>query len=183
MGGQVKIWCRRSPRVVVVSIVVAVLGIACEKEVPPPPTSRVAEGKPIAAPTEDAEKKLQETINREPEYTYNPIGKRDPFQSFLLEPIEQRETTPKGPLERFDISQLKVTGIVTSIAKPRAMIQAPDGKAYIAKPGTAIGRYGGVITKIGPDMLIVMEDYKDINGKLVVREIKMPLRSEEGEAR
>jgi hypothetical protein len=88
--------------------------------------------------------------NREMEFTYNPIGHRDPFTP-LVNKIFKTGTRPKrdlGPLEKFQLSQFRLMAMLIIKGTPRAMVKAPDGKSYTVKPGDLIGQRGGVVTKI-----------------------------------
>ena len=116
---------------------------------------------------------------------YTREGKVDPFEPFLRVPEAEVSNTeqeklqirpPQTPLERFDLDQLKLTGILVSSAKIRALIQEASGKGYIISEGTYIGNKGGQVTKITNDRVVVEEKYIDVLGKVAVREIEIKLR-------
>jgi len=110
------------------------------------------------------------------EYTYNPIGKRDPFKSFLAEEIAPGTQKALTPLQRFDIDQMGLIGIIWGISTPRAMVTTPDGKGYVVQKGTLVGKNWGKVSRITQDEVIISEEYRDFEGKLIVHEIplKMP---------
>ncbi|MEZ4703608.1 MAG: pilus assembly protein PilP [Bdellovibrionota bacterium] len=110
---------------------------------------------------------------------YNPHGRRDPFKPFEGEAISQTQLL-RTPLERFEINQLELTAIVWGISKPRALFRAPDTYSYIASVGTRLGRNRGKISKITRQKVLILEEYRDPTGKLVVRESEFRI-SEDGE--
>ncbi|MCB0327502.1 MAG: pilus assembly protein PilP [Bdellovibrionales bacterium] len=110
---------------------------------------------------------------------YNPHGRRDPFKPFEGEAVTQAQLL-RTPLERFEINQLELTAIVWGISKPRALFRAPDTYSYIASTGTRLGRNRGQISKITRHKVLILEEYRDPTGKLVVRESEFRI-SEEGD--
>src|SRR5215475_1053097 len=88
-----------------------------------------------------AQKKTEEDS-----YRYDPAGKRDPFLSPFYRPPEQ--TVPeetKTPLQRFDLGQLKLVGIVLEDKEPKALIEDNSGLGYIVTKGTPTGSKGGIV--------------------------------------
>ena len=67
----------------------------------------------------------------EQEYRYDPTGKPDPFKSFLKQMLVVMDTESLSPLERFDLSQLTVTGIIWATTDPRALVEI-EATAVIA---------------------------------------------------
>ena len=123
----------------------------------------------------------QETAPQEasPEdtYRYDPAGKRDPFFSPLYRVTEQATTSDeaKTPLQRLDLGQFKVVGIILETAEPKALIEDNSGLGYIVTSGTLIGPNGGVIKSIKPDRILVEEYETDFYGKRQALEKEMPL--------
>lgn len=112
------------------------------------------------------------------EYSYNPIGKRDPFKKYIGEDIKEVER-PRSPLERYDLDELKLTAIVWGIASPRALIHAPDGYSYIVRQNARLGKNRGRVSRITRRKVFVEEEYRDPTGKLVVRESSFEIRKKE----
>lgn len=127
---------------------------------------------PTATPTPDDEAE---------EYTYNPIGKRDPFKSFLAEEVAPGTQKALTPLQRYDIDQLAVIGIIWGISTPRAMVTTPDGKGYVVQKGTLVGKNWGKVSRITQDEVIVSEEYRDFEGKLIVHEIPLKMPQDKAE--
>lgn len=113
-------------------------------------------------------------------YVYDPIGKRDPFRSFVLDRIKEIDKTAKGPLEQFDLSQLSVSGVVWEGGSRRALVIDPSGQAYIVQEGDAIGKNEGRIITIGDSEMKVRERYEDFHGEQTVKEIVMRIPLTDG---
>jgi type IV pilus assembly protein PilP len=124
----------------------------------------------------------QETVPQEASledtYRYDPAGKRDPFFSPLYRVTEQAGITAdetKTPLQRLDLGQFKVVGIILEMGEPRALIEDNSGLGYIVTSGTLIGSNGGVIKSIEPGRILVEEYETDFYGKRQTLEKEMPL--------
>jgi type IV pilus assembly protein PilP len=115
------------------------------------------------------------------EYRYDPTGKPDPFRSFVLSlkksNVDQAMSTP---LERFDLSQLKLTGLIWGNEAPRALVKDPAGKAYIVGEGTPIGKNEGRVVRITDSGVTVKETYVDFLGKATTKDIEMRLHDRQG---
>ncbi len=151
-----------------------------------PPVSIKGEGPKVGPkkgePAKVAEKKEPERIE-EPEFQYNPIGKPDPFKPFIeLTPVRERvRTTPLTPLQKYDLSQLKLVAIISTPEGNVALVEDSAGRGYFIKRGTEIGKNDGKVTKILKDRIIVEELYEDVFGKIKKSEIPLMLhKTEEG---
>lgn len=137
----------------------------------------IYEGKSFAQETADQEAPPVEASS-EDTYRYNPAGKRDPFFSPLFRATEQTNMTSdetKTPLQRLDLGQFKVVGIILETGEPRALIEDNSGLGYIVTSGTLIGPKGGVIKSIEPGRIVVEEYETDFYGKRQTLEKEMPL--------
>jgi type IV pilus assembly protein PilP len=125
----------------------------------------------------DAKKKAVEQ-----EFVYNPIGKRDPFQSFIS--LDDPGTTGVGPpptgTQKYELDQYKLVGIIWGVERPRALMEDPDAVGHVAEIGTYVGRNWGKITMITSGEVVVTEEYQTIDGELVVNNISMRLPGTEG---
>lgn len=133
-----------------------------------PPVAAVATATPTPEPEETAVT----------EYNYDPIGKRDPFRSLVVEELQNRPK-PKTPLQQYDLDQLKIVGIIWGISNPKAMVQTPDGKGFVVSKGTPIGKGRGKVTRITQKEVVVSEEYRDFEGKLLVNETALRIKEEE----
>lgn len=106
-------------------------------------------------------------------------GKRDPFRPMTMRARTiSRPRENLSPLERFDLGQLKVVGVVWNINEPRAMIEDSAGLGYTVKVGTPIGINDGMVKAIGPNQIVVEEFYEDNHGTRKKRDINMKLATE-----
>ena len=117
---------------------------------------------------------------RQQGYLYDPIGKRDPFRSFILDRLKEIDSASRGPLEQFDLSQLSVNGIVWDALRQRALILDPSGQGYIIQEGDAIGKNDGRVITIDDNMVVVREAYVDFHGEKTTKEIEMRVRQSQG---
>jgi type IV pilus assembly protein PilP len=131
-------------------------------------------------PVKVAEKKEPE---KKEEYSYNPAGKPDPFRPFiqLISGKGGSQTGPLTPLQKYDISQLRLVAIISSAGGNIALVEDVAGKGYFLKKGTWIGKNDGKVTKILKDQVIVEEVYQDIFGQTKTNEVSLFLHKvEEG---
>jgi len=123
-------------------------------------------------------------------YALNLQGKPNPFQPLVIDktetPASQKKVEqaaraedkePGTPLEKMDLSSLKLVAVVWNIPNPRAMVEDSGGKGYILTVGTRIGKNRGQVTKINPSGVVVSEKY-EADGKLRTREIPLRLYAE-----
>ena len=109
------------------------------------------------------------------EYVYNPIGKRDPFRTFIAND-EGAEIRSPTPLQRYELEQYKLTGIVWGVDRPRALVEDPEGMGHVIELGTYIGKKWGKVTQITSTQLVVTEEYLTPDGALVVNPIEIKLQ-------
>ncbi len=145
------------------------------------PTAEKKKAEPVQIPQKLEKKEVAK--KEEPEFSYNPVGKPDPFRPFIQ--ITPSEKLPKtaflSPLQKYDISQLRLVAIITIPEGNVALVEDQQGKGYFLKQGTAIGRNDGKVKKILKDRVIIEEVYSDVLGQGKVNEISLFLyRPEEG---
>jgi len=152
-----------------------------------PPSSLPSKAKSPAVekkkeePTKVAEKQEPEKKG-EVEFSYNPSGKPDPFKPFIeLVPARAPRTVPLTPLQKYDLSQLKLVAIISTPEGNVALIEDGTKKGYFLKKGTWIGKNDGKVTKIHQDRVIVEEVYQDVFGQTKKHEMTLMLHQvEEG---
>jgi type IV pilus assembly protein PilP len=113
-------------------------------------------------------------------YAYDSTNKRDPFRSFVLEEAAKRNKGERGPLEQFELGQIALQAVVWGTDKPRALVADPQGRGYIVKEGTPIGKSAGQIMKIGDNTVVVREIYEDTLGGRTEKDIEMRIRQSQG---
>ena len=129
-----------------------------------------------------AEKKELEK-KEEKEYSYDPVGKADPFKPFIqLTPVKvSSRTLPLTPLQKYEISQLKLVAIIASPDGNIALVEDSTGKGYFLKKETGIGKNEGKVKKILKDRVLIEEVYEDAFGQKKSSEISLFLHKvEEG---
>lgn len=111
---------------------------------------------------------------------YRPV--RDPFRPFILE-YGEKVPEQATPLQRYQLSQLKVAAVIVGLEQPAAMVEDANGMGYVVTPGTPIGTQGGVVTEILPDGIVVEEKTRDFYDRVqVVRRIlRIPGEQEQTE--
>ena len=118
-------------------------------------------------------------------YKYDSTGKRDPFKSFIVvspEPKARQGNEPLSPLQRFDISQLRLVGTISGKGSKRALVEDAAGKGYILSVGTYVGKNGGKVIKITDGEAIIEEFHINYFGKRQSQMISMKLpKDTEGE--
>jgi type IV pilus assembly protein PilP len=122
------------------------------------------------ASTEDDEEKAVA-------YSYSPLGKRDPFRSFIELKVE---TTEVCCTQKFEIDQYHLVGIVWGVDRPRALVEDPERVGWVIEIGSYLGKNWGKVTGITSSEVIVTEEYQTIDGELVVNNIsiKLPVTEE-----
>lgn len=104
---------------------------------------------------------------------------RDPFRPATLQKkMVARPRENLSPLERFELNQLKIVGIVWDMKEPRAMVEDSTGLGYTIKVGAPIGANDGVVKAIYRNEIIVEEFYYDVYGARKKREVSMKLFTE-----
>ncbi len=150
---------------------------ACDSDEPRRGDGSAAAPAPNApiAPAARKQDPLDIAIAAQEGYVYNPIGKRDPFRSFLSFGTRTEETTPRTPLQKYEIDQYRLVGIIWGVDRPRALVEDPEGIGHVMEIGTYIGRNWGKVTQITAGEVVVTEEYQTLDGELVVNPIKMAL--------
>jgi type IV pilus assembly protein PilP len=105
-------------------------------------------------------------------YSYDPTGRRDPFRPYgqsqatiapnLTSPDQPFK--PGDPLQQFDVSQLKVVGIMWEVRNPKAMVKDPVGKLHMIQRQSRIGRNNGFVAVIREGEIVVVEPSISENG-------------------
>lgn len=107
---------------------------------------------------------------------YSPVGKPDPFRPWGLTvaaPPRPKETL--SPLERYELGQLKLVGVIWNIREPKAMVEDSAGLGYVLRIGTPIGPNEGKVKAIKPSEVVIEERYVDFYGARKSREVSMKL--------
>jgi len=111
-------------------------------------------------------------------YSYDPKSRRDPFQA-LTKAIKKERELDVPPLQRYQLSDVKILGIVWGGYGYHALVQTPDGKGYSVKEGMLMGTNNGVIKAITDKAIVVSEPAFDFLGNKIQKEVELLLRPKE----
>jgi type IV pilus assembly protein PilP len=133
-------------------------------------------------------KKEKNSSSAPDDYVYNPKGKIDPFLPWKAdvpdsaEPGKQvKKRLPLTPLEKVDLSQLKLVGVIRSASGNKALVEETTGKGYVISKGTYVGLNGGKVTEILKDKVIVEEVVNYGVSGVSVRKRELTLQKPPGE--
>ena len=115
----------------------------------------------------------------EMEFSYNSGGRRDPFAPIMEKEDKQAKASERPPLERYNLFDFKLSGVVWGGFGYNAMLEGPDGKGYFVRTGTIIGPNKGVIKKITQTKMVVEEKFKNFSGEIERKEIVIELRKKQ----
>ncbi len=110
-------------------------------------------------------------------FRYESLGLVDPFEPIVG---KQEGAIAVSPLERYSLDQLKLVAIIWGVPEPRAMVEDPEGKGYIIKKGTRIGKNQGVVIKILDNEVVVLETFVDLLNRKKTNEVSLKLQRSEG---
>ncbi len=158
----------------------------CGEGVPPSTVPSKAKSPSVVKKKEESPppiEKKEPQKKEETAYSYNAAGKPDPFRPFIQLTTGKGGpgSTPLTPLQKYDISQLKLVAIISSPGGNVALVEDVAGKGYFLKKGTWIGKNDGKVTKILKDKVTIEETYQDIFGQTKTSEVSIFLHKvEEG---
>jgi type IV pilus assembly protein PilP len=139
---------------------------------PPVPASDVP-----AAAANTALSEMDVGLFLEP-YNYDRTGRRDPFLPGFSAVggggTDVQIARPLLPLERFELDQIKLIGIIWDVKDPKGMFRDPTGKVHVLGKDQRIGRNQGYIAVIRDGEVVVVESVlKD--GEVTYTTRSMPL--------
>ena len=120
---------------------------------------------------------------------YDSQGKIDPFTPLIQETprvvtpvVDPRPERVLTPLEKIELSQIRLVAVIIMENKSIAMVEESTGKGYEIGIGTYIGKNQGKVFKINSSSIVVKELIRDYKGRLKerVQEIKLHKMDEEG---
>ncbi|MBI9091470.1 MAG: pilus assembly protein PilP, partial [Desulfobacterium sp.] len=142
-----------------------------------------------AAPTGKPEPQGKPVVSDpdEPQF-YSSKGKIDPFLPLIqteqkaVSGAAAKEEKPQRvltPLERLDLSQIRLVAVVIAESGNIAMVEETSGKGYVVRIGTYMGKNGGRVEKILRDRIVINEIVKNFRGDAVPRSSEMKLHKPE----
>jgi len=144
---------------------------------PPPPTDAASTDKTNGQAEQAAARNLLEGIIEE--FNYEVSGRRDPFMPYTSPKAVSldEEDGVISPLQRFDLDQLKLIGIIWDTKKPKAMFLDPSGKGYIVGKLDKVGRNRGYVAEIREGEVIILERFVG-EGRSTFQTRRIPLARE-----
>lgn len=122
---------------------------------------------------------------------YDPRGKVDPFRPLFRDKAvsikmqqkkeRRKKRIPLTPLERIDLGQLKLVGVIQAKSGNKALVEEASGKGYILTRGTYVGLNAGQVIQILKDRVVVEEEVENIQGDLVIQNRELRLKRPSGE--
>jgi type IV pilus assembly protein PilP len=159
---------------------IALVGCPESQKAPTKPAPQLVQKQPIiSAPTRTEVAKTEEKPAQV--YTYNPAGRRDPFAPIIIKESKKGKEGDRPPLERYNLSEFKLTGIIWGGFGYNAMLEGPDGKGYFVRVGTIVGPNRGVVKKITQNTMVIEEKFKTYTGETERKEIVVELRRKQEE--
>lgn len=152
-----------------------------------PPVAKGALAPETTAADKPAPQQVPSQFARLP---YDPTGKLDPFKPLFQETPKPKASQaqkpkeperPRTPLERLDLGQLRLTAIVFSEVRPRAMVEEDNGKGYVVLIGTPIGLERGQVIEIKRDRVIIEHLKTDDFGNTTPRRRELKLQKPPGD--
>jgi type IV pilus assembly protein PilP len=147
-----------------------------EEEVPPPPPTQTAEAAaPAAAATSaEAAQMPPADLNAMGSATSTAVPSDVPFlEPYIFDTREGRRNPfrppvqadgsmpdimlPGTPLERYELDELKLVGIMWEVKAPKAMIIDPLGEVHVLGKDDRVGRKRGYIAVIREGEVVVVE--------------------------
>ena len=190
-AAAVKVTTPTKPPAETVSSSAAVIQPATVPLPPKPQAKHPAATAKAAAAGATSKDKLAATLgnkNGKVPANYNPKGRIDPFEPLFKDEPEvvpvmakKKKRIPRTPLERIDLGQLKLVGIIMASSGNRALVQEASGKGYIIKEGTYIGLHSGKVTAIKKDRVVIEEETDEFVGKQRMRNKELVLPKPPGE--
>ncbi|MFH1465794.1 MAG: pilus assembly protein PilP [Pseudomonadota bacterium] len=133
---------------------------------------------PAAAPTPAPAQAATSPVVRAPAepWSYNPIGKRDPYRSFVPAEPPHRERCPEGSgrVQCWPLEQLRLTGIVWG-EHTEVLLEDPEGQGHVLGLNDYVGSGWGRITNIASDHVVVTEEYLDGDQQLITVQTRLGL--------
>ena len=107
-------------------------------------------------------------------FIYDPELRRDPFKNPIRKKITQSAIIPRTPLERYDLSELQLKGIIWDIKSPKALFEIPGQGFYTLLRGDKIGK-NGTIFEIREDEVVIVETVLKASGLTQFKETEVKI--------
>ena len=146
---------------------------------PPPAGDAVATPGASAAPVDksptaagdSAKAVLEEVTGFLEPFIYDAKSRRDPFQPYVEIRSASAMTVPSylSPLQRYELSEFKLVGIMWDVHDPKAMFIDPDHQVHVVGRDESIGKKNGYIAAIREGEVVVVESNRARDGLLTYK--------------
>ncbi len=143
------------------TIYTAFLGCQGAPDQPAPPAATAQQPSTAASALDSA-------LAAQDSYTFNPIGKRDPFHYIW-------GTGCLDCTEGYAISDYQVKGVIWGIDAPRALVVDPAGESSVVMVGSYLGQSWGKVTVIDAQGVVVVQEFQTPELELVVQSTRLKL--------
>lgn len=146
-----------------------------QADMPPPPSADLNSVDQVVPPEMLNDKVSQSGffLDDNEKFIFDPTLKRDPFQIIgikeIIKKIENKgpvEEVITDPLQKSDLSDFSVIGIMWEGVKPKAILKDKANRNHLVFTGTRIGNRNGYVALIREGQVVVME-YEDEEGRVV----------------
>jgi Tfp pilus assembly protein PilP len=155
--------------IILAAVCLAATPLAAQAPSTPPPVQKPAAG------GESVEKSEPLPASA---YSYKAEGRRDPFVSLVGRGSDPKASgTRASGLPGMLINEVSLKGVMKERAGFVAMLQGPDKKTYVVRPGQRL--LDGSVKSITADAVIFAQDVNDPLSLVKQREVRKTLRSGE----
>jgi type IV pilus assembly protein PilP len=114
---------------------------------------------------------------------YDFTAKKDPFRSYGVA-TKAKFSVPQTvenllPIQKYEVNQFKVLGIVTGLTESRALVLDPSGKSFVIREGSLIGPHNGRVRSLKQNAIEIVELDRDEHGKIRSKGVKLTLPRKE----
>jgi Tfp pilus assembly protein PilP len=94
-------------------------------------------------------------------FIYESKNRRDPFQAYAdYRPAEPTNILATSPLQRYDLEEFHLIGVMWDIHNPKAMFVDPDKRVHVIGRDESIGKRNGYIAAIREGEVVVVESVR-----------------------
>ena len=146
-----------------------------QEPAPPSAAAPSTAGNPAPPPSDpkpapESAKAVLEEVNGflEP-FIYDAKGRRDPFQPFVEIRTSSEQPVLLTPLQRWELGEYKLVGIMWDIRFPKAMFLDPENQVHVVGRDESIGKKNGYIAVIREGEVVVVESSRGKDGTMAFK--------------
>jgi len=142
--------------------------------------AREAQQTAAVVPVAEQDESAGSVFELAPDFAYRPDGRRDPFRSMLFQLQAAKDKRARAPLEQFELGQIALMGVIWEAEEPRALVTDPEGRSFVIRAGSRIGKNDGRVVHIGDNLIRVKETYVNFGGKETRKDVELRIRRSQG---